>query len=66
MRNIFGIKILLVCVFIFGCNAKKDINNKKLKKLSFSTNKSSDGNIYFGKGKYTFKTSSFQESFLVK
>jgi len=28
MRNIFGIKILLVCVFIFGCNAKKDINKE--------------------------------------
>jgi hypothetical protein len=42
------------------------MNEKKLKKLDFSTNKASDGNIYFGKGKYTFKTSGFQESFLVK
>ena len=31
------------------------INDKKLKKLSFSTNKASDGNIYFGKGKYKFR-----------
>ena len=43
-----------------------EINHKKLKKLDFLTNKASDGNIYFGKGKYTFKTSDFQESFLVK
>ena len=43
-----------------------EISDKKLKKLSFSTNKASDGNIYIGKGKYTFKASSFQESFLVK
>ena len=42
------------------------MNEKKLKKLDISTNKASDGNIYFGKGKYIFKTSDFQESFLVK
>ena len=43
-----------------------EINDKKLKKLDFLRNKASDGKIYFGKGKYTFKTSDFQESFLVK
>ena len=28
MKNIFSIKFLLVCVFILGCNAKKDINKE--------------------------------------
>jgi len=28
MKNIFNIKFLLVCVFILGCNAKKDINKE--------------------------------------
>jgi hypothetical protein len=28
MKNLFNIKILLACVFIFGCKAKKDINKE--------------------------------------
>ena len=28
MKKIFSIKFLLVCVFILGCNAKKDINKE--------------------------------------
>ena len=28
MKNIFSIKFLFVCVFILGCNAKKDINKE--------------------------------------
>jgi len=32
-----------------------DINDNKLKKLSFATNKASDGNIYLGKGEYKLK-----------
>ena len=43
-----------------------EINYKKLKKLSFSTNKATEGNIYFGKGNYTFKKGSVQETFVVK
>ena len=31
------------------------INDKKLKKLNFSTNKASDGNVYLGKGRYKFR-----------
>ena len=39
---------------------------KKLKKLSFSTNKSSDGNIYLGKGKYTLILNNINQTFEIK
>ena len=39
---------------------------KKLKKIGFSTNKSSDGNIYLGKGKYTLILNNINQTFEIK
>ena len=43
-----------------------EMSAKKLKKLSFSTNKSSDGNIYLGKGKYTLILNNINQTFEIK
>ena len=43
-----------------------EMSAKKLKKISFSTNKASDGNIYLGKGKYTLTLNNINQTFEIK
>ena len=43
-----------------------EMSAKKLKKVSFSTNKASDGNIYLGKGKYTLTLNNINQTFEIK
>jgi len=42
------------------------MSSKKLKKISFSTNKASDGNIYLGTGKYTLTLNNIKQTFEIK